>query len=185
MFSSVPLKVSAPRWHGSCPRLAQDREQHAAAELRVGIPAREFAANTTELIQMLEKGHYGVVLDDESWERLATWIDLNAPCHGRWRDILGLEKTNPDHARRRQLRRLYAEIDDDPEAMPELPPVDLPSVARHPNDDVATEPVDCPNWPFDSAAAKRRQAEAGDSMHRTVDLGGGVELELVLIPAGE
>ena len=34
------------------------------------------------LVQMLAKGHYGVKLDAESWDRLVTWIDLNAPAHG-------------------------------------------------------------------------------------------------------
>jgi formylglycine-generating enzyme required for sulfatase activity/cytochrome c553 len=146
---------------------------------------REFAANTTELVQMLEKGHHGVTLDDESWERLATWIDLNAPCHGTWRDILGSDKTNPDHARRQQLRKLYAEIDDDPEVMPELSTVDLPAIAAQPVSNSATQPVECPDWPFDATVARQRQAEAGNATHRTIDLGGGVQLEFVLIPAGE
>ena len=46
------------------------------------LPPLEFHADTTQLVQMLAKGHYGVTLDDESWDRLITWIDLNAPYHG-------------------------------------------------------------------------------------------------------
>ena len=30
------------------------------------------------------KGHHHVQLDTEAWDRLTTWIDLNAPCHGTW-----------------------------------------------------------------------------------------------------
>ena len=145
----------------------------------------EFNANTTELVHMLEKGHYGVTLDQEAWDRLVTWIDLNAPCHGTWREILGLERTSEDYARRRQLRSLYAEIDDDPEAIPELPSKGIRPVAPQPIAEIVTKPIDCPNWPCDAATAKRRQEAAGANTRRVVDLGGGVNLELVLIPAGE
>ena len=37
-----------------------------------------------ELVQMLRKGHHGVKLDAEAWDRLVTWIDLNCPFHGTW-----------------------------------------------------------------------------------------------------
>jgi formylglycine-generating enzyme required for sulfatase activity len=145
----------------------------------------EFDAETSELVQMLKKGHYGVELDDEAWDRLYTWIDLNAPCHGTWRETLGVAKTQRDHGRRIELRKLYAGIDDeDPEAIspratapvepirPELPPpaeVKVPQVA---------------GWPFGEAEAKRRQMAAGAKVRRTLDLGDGVQIDLVLIPAG-
>ncbi len=67
----------------------------------------EFNADTTELIQMLKKGHHGVQLDDESWRRLYAWIDLNAPCHGTWHETLGREKIADDHSRRVELRKRY------------------------------------------------------------------------------
>ena len=44
--------------------------------------------------------------------------------------------------------------------------------------------VTCPGWPFDAAEATRRQEVAG-SRTETIDLGEGVKLELVLVPAGE
>jgi formylglycine-generating enzyme required for sulfatase activity len=81
----------------------------------------EFAADTSELVQMLQKGHHGVRLDAESWDRLMTWIDLNAPCHGTWREVVGPAKMQRDHDRRRALKKLYAGIDEDPEVYPETP----------------------------------------------------------------
>ena len=45
-----------------------------------------------------------------------------------------------------------------------------------------------PKWPFDAAEARHRQSEASERLglpvEKTVDLGDGVVLELVLIPAG-
>lgn len=41
-----------------------------------------FGARGSKLIRMLKAGHYGVKLDKESWERLATWLDSNALFYG-------------------------------------------------------------------------------------------------------
>jgi len=43
------------------------------------LPARSWGSHTSPLIALLKKGHYDVKLDPESWDRLITWIDLNAP----------------------------------------------------------------------------------------------------------
>ena len=64
-----------------------------------------------------QKGHHGVKLDAEAWDRLVTWIDLNGPCHGTWGDVA----PDPDGAdrRRRELAQLYGGPKEDPEAVPE------------------------------------------------------------------
>jgi formylglycine-generating enzyme required for sulfatase activity len=152
------------------------------SDIRLLAPG-EFHADTTELIQMLRKGHYGVELDDEAWDRLVTWIDLNAPCHGTWRETVGLEKTQRDHLRRIALRKLYGGPDDDPEVAPE--PATTPVEPIQPKTILKTR-AEAPvvaGWPFDVAEAQRRQSAAG-SATRTVDLGNGVSMEMVLIPAG-
>ena len=78
----------------------------------------EYHADTSPLIQMLRKGHHGVRLDAESWDRLVTWIDLNAPCHGTWGEVYPI----PDgaHERRMALRRQFGGPREDPEVIPKL-----------------------------------------------------------------
>jgi formylglycine-generating enzyme required for sulfatase activity len=73
----------------------------------------EYHANTSELIQMLEKGHHGVELDAEAWNRLVTWIDLNGPCHGTWGDVFPIPEGA--HERRMALRKIYGGPANDPE----------------------------------------------------------------------
>jgi formylglycine-generating enzyme required for sulfatase activity len=149
----------------------------------------EFHADTTELVQMLTKGHYGVRMDAEAWDRLITWIDLNCPFHGTRHE----ELVDPDRQRhrRRELLKQYANVDDDPEVVPgpgsgiynSGKPLE-PIVPKPPATPVAPQ-IDCPGWPFDAAEAAERQQAAGAVARRTIDLGEGQNIDMVLIPAGE
>ena len=145
----------------------------------------EFHANTSELVQMLRKGHHGVRLDEAAWDRLTAWIDLNAPCHGTWRETVGQARTKRDHRRRMELFKLYGTgRDEDPESVvvPPRKPVEVVRPAAAPA--AKARPVECANWPFDAAEARRRQAASGASRD-TIDLGGGLAMKLVLVPAGQ
>ncbi|MBI2301335.1 MAG: SUMF1/EgtB/PvdO family nonheme iron enzyme [Armatimonadetes bacterium] len=139
----------------------------------------EFHAGTSELVQRLRKGHHGVQLDAEAWDRLYTWIDLNVPCHGTWHEHRDIPANFA--ARRRELRLLYANVADDPEAIPDTPPVESAPVKP-------TEPqldrraAQAEGWPFDAAEAQRRQAAVG--AHQVTVEAGGVSLALVRAPAG-
>jgi hypothetical protein len=51
------------------------------------LPPCEFDASTSQLVQLLKKGHRDVKLSAEEWDRLITWIDLNVPYYGDWQEV--------------------------------------------------------------------------------------------------
>ncbi len=81
----------------------------------------EFHADSTELGQILAKGHYGVKLDAESLDRLVTWIDLNAPYHGTWSEIVGPQPVKGVAERARAMRKQFTGMDEELEAIPATP----------------------------------------------------------------
>jgi formylglycine-generating enzyme required for sulfatase activity len=149
------------------------------------LAAAEYHASTSELVQLLERGHHGVRLDAEAWERLATWIDLNVPYHGTWQEAQGCDRVGKQGDQRRELLRRYTGIDVDPEAVPAQDAAPLQPMLPPPRVRNAAPPVRAEGWPFDAAEARRRQAASGPRTTRSLDLGNGVKLVLVLVPAGE
>jgi formylglycine-generating enzyme required for sulfatase activity len=146
----------------------------------------EFHADTTELVQMLRDGrHYNVRLDAESWKRLTTWIDLNAPCHGTWAAVgeQPAQRVAQVNERRMELASLYANIVTDYEQqdpLPEPAPFQPPSPRNTTADsNVASQGI--ADWPF---SAEQAAARVKDASPQLVDLGGGVHVELVPVPAG-
>jgi formylglycine-generating enzyme required for sulfatase activity len=146
------------------------------------LPPWEFHADTTRLVQMLRKGHHGVALDAEAWDRLVTWIDLNAPAHGSWTTICGTNRVAHQAERRRALRLKFTGLDEDPESFPPSPSLPVTPVPPSENLPSTISHFTCSAWPFDAAEARQRQ---GANATRTVALGDGLTLNLVKIPAGE
>ncbi len=160
----------------------------AESDLRMRTPM-EFHASTSPLILMLEKGHHGVELDEEAWERLYTWIDFNAPHGGRW---------DPPHWRgHNQVRRRI----DLAEAFGVAPVFNVEEEAERmlkeyiesdPPEPVIPDPVDLPEpdglkaekFPFSPQKAEEMQQEAGAETEKVIELAPGFELRLRLIPAG-
>jgi hypothetical protein len=155
----------------------------------------EFHADTSRLVQMLKRGHHNVVLAPEEWERLYTWIDLNAPYHGTWGEVYAI----PDSADRRrlELRTLYGGPKVDCEVLPPVAPTTTPAVVRADSAGARRKaPAPAPartnavraraplpaGSVFDATEARRRQAAAGEP-NRTLVLAEGVTLHLVRIPA--
>ena len=50
----------------------------------LGLAPTGFAVDTSELYQLLKKGHHHVDMPEEDWHRLVTWMDMNAPYLGEW-----------------------------------------------------------------------------------------------------
>lgn len=102
----------------------------------------DYHADQTDLVRLLMKGHHGVELDGEAWDRIITWIDMNAPAHGSWQDVVGAGRSEGFHARRSDLQQRYGGSAFDSEAPPladaptstKTPPVmpDDPTVAAGP-----------------------------------------------------
>ena len=136
----------------------------------------EFHASTSDLYQILKKGHHGVILTPEEWDRLITWIDLNVPYYGTWTER-GVRNNMID--KRRELEKTTSNLDFDPERVinPYKPGAVAfqkptgPTVAKAPAPQVA-------GWPFDGAAKQGKRETL------TLDLGGNQSITLVKIPAG-
>jgi formylglycine-generating enzyme required for sulfatase activity len=168
----------------------------------------DYHFSTTELGQLLRKGHHGVALDAEALERLAAWVDLNAPFYGTWGEIpqfaegyghLKCEQVAAANVRAMELRRQLVPMGPFPdyEKVPDSKPyAALPAVAppsMPPRHDVPTprnsksefSNLKSPGWPFDAAQATAlRNTVAGNDSRRSLDLGGGVALELIRVPGG-
>jgi len=143
----------------------------------------EFHANTTHLVQLLMKGHHGVKLDAEAWDRIVTWIDLNCPYHGTWGEHIA--QPGRQRERRRELLKRYANVIDDPEAIPAtVRPSPAPETPRQPEVPPKSH-LKAAGWPFDRTEAIRRQAAAGPDVHRRLELDPGLHLDLVRIPTGQ
>jgi len=167
-------------------------------EDQVSLPAAgEYHADTSELVQMLQAGHCGVRLSEQEWQRIVTWIDLNGPCHGEWASVA----QPPEQAdrKRRDIARRYAgsgagpgagarspalrvqasgsktvrrSADDTPGPSPEKPSESLPS-GPGPWGVRGLTPCDIAVKPF-----------ADGPRERKIDLGEGVTIRLVRVPAG-
>jgi formylglycine-generating enzyme required for sulfatase activity len=134
-----------------------------------------YHADTSELVQMLTKGHHNVQLDAEAWDRLYTWIDLNAPAHGSFSEMNPSDSATHFISRRAELYEEYAtalEIESEvvlnPYEKTELfiAPEDLPQPTAAP---------ELADWPF----------QATPSEMGVIDLGDGVQMEVVTVPPGE
>lgn len=149
----------------------------------------EFHASTSEGVQLLEKGHYGVNLDKESWQRIFTWIDLNVPFYGSWKDVYATRPSsikwlNRISARAKELRSQFASYDPDRNYAPSEPHPITPSETEGPRLSYPSG-ASVEGWPFDAETAKEMQRQSGDTERRVIDIDDGLSITMVRIPAGK
>ncbi len=151
------------------------------------LPPMDYHVSTSPLIQMLKKGHHGVTLDREGWDRLYAWIDLNAPFKGKWSP--GEFEGHKQKERRLELAKLFANNDVSPEDEYDRreqeikagqPPqyVKPPEVAAHSN-----APLSVAGFPMTPLQAKELQTKSGET-RKLVKMPDGSEIAFVRIPAG-
>lgn len=134
----------------------------------------EFAADTSELVQLLLKNHHGVQLQPNEWKSLFTWIDMNVPYLGEWEGTQNKEFLTRRYDLHNQLTTItkdYSIMDDSkykrtrPFVAPKAEPL-MPKIMPH----LSQQPA-----PIDPASLPRQELNLGD----------GVKMPLVKIPAGE
>lgn len=126
----------------------------------------EYHADTSLLIQILQAGHQGIKMDEESWSRLITWIDLNGPCHGTWNDVYNVSIPDQPNRRRWELSRLYGGPVVNPDVIPQTPKYD-------------ETPVKFDTPPRKNKAQSKPLSEPPALEHGTIDLGGGQSITMV------
>lgn len=139
-------------------------------------------ADQTELMQILQKGHHNVTLLPEEIEKLACWIDMNAPYHGRRSDLKNFAATE----RARALRDKYAPMFNVAEPNYEyLPPVPDGIVPVMPEEKVIEPGVkSIPGWPVSRAEIQNRQIGLGQ-YQISIPLEEDIFLDMVRVPAGD
>ncbi|MCL1919625.1 MAG: SUMF1/EgtB/PvdO family nonheme iron enzyme [Kiritimatiellaeota bacterium] len=131
----------------------------------------EFHADTSEMIQMLTKGHHNVKLSEDDWSRLQMWLDLDVPYFGTWTER-GAQKRWLE--RRREFERKYSNNHFDPEVIVN---------PYQPADFVAPQKAPPPPAPK-SPLPMKVDALSGEK-EMALDLGNGVKMALARVPSGQ
>ena len=149
------------------------------ADYHMPKPA-EYEADTSPLVQRLQKGHYNVQLTAEEWDRLYAWIDFNVPYPANWRES-HRPPTDEQVALRARYKQQFAGIEDrdeDPLPLPPIGPFEPP-----PPPASRPAPLELPGWPLAASEAESLPRQTGLAPLE-VDLGEGVSMKFVPIPAG-
>ncbi|MFR9649979.1 MAG: SUMF1/EgtB/PvdO family nonheme iron enzyme [Rikenellaceae bacterium] len=149
----------------------------------------EYHPNTSELVRVLKKGHHNVELTDKEWRTLYNWIDFNAPDKGYFN--AETPKKVPVKGQNQIERRIYlankyglgAGVDWQKELADYKAYLEaqgeITAVMPEPVKPVKVKEAKAKGWPFDGAELQ------GGREYKSVELGNGVTMRFVRIPAGE
>ncbi|MDR1880710.1 MAG: SUMF1/EgtB/PvdO family nonheme iron enzyme [Tannerellaceae bacterium] len=156
------------------------------SEMKMLAPT-DFHADQTELFQILNRGHHGVQLTEEETRKLALWVDVNVPFHGRRSDIFGYEMTKESRDLKAKYAPLFGVTLQDIEWLPEIPDVTPERPAPQPPVAIGdTSKID--GWPHGVPGGEGfedwSQIGLGE-YQKSIDLGDGVKLDLIKVPAGK
>ncbi len=152
------------------------------SEMPVLMPM-EHHADVSELVQMLQKGHHGVKLNDEEWDRIITWIDMNAPFYGLWQDAPRTQQSGPSLEKRKEYLMRFANVEWNLHVLPQKDDKPVEFVHPQPKEPTQTEAPILEGWPMSQEQSEALRA-SGPAIRRTLRFGGSEELEFVWIPAG-
>ncbi len=141
----------------------------------------EFNVDTSELMQLIRKGHKGVKLDEQSMKILITWIDFNVPCFGSWYDIRKDIPHNGDKMRMKYLAKYANRHDDQNKITYDGGVQEFVAPAAPKKHKI--EMLKADGFPFDSKQAEKMQtsSELPKELEADVD---GEKIRFVLVPAG-
>ncbi len=133
----------------------------------------EFHTSTSPLFQLLEKGHYGVKVDDASMRQLAAWVDLNVPYHATWTEVSDSEQTRESAERTMEYKKRFSGINDNIEWMPPL--VSRPKFVEPAKVKEKPAPLTLKGWPLNNQKLLGQRSISFE----------GQTLNFVKIPAGK
>ena len=151
----------------------------------------EYHASNSELIQMINKGHHNVALEQYDYQKLCQWIDFNAPYFGTF-EISGKYKaTFPQYQRRQQLMQKYANVSVDwkrelsaySKSLKDKGVIETIKPKIEKAEEINWAKVN--KWTFDATKAKEIQKNSTDQLVKEIEIAPGITMRLVWIPKGK
>lgn len=145
-------------------------------------------ADQTELFQIINNGHYDVELTPDEVATLAVWVDFNAQFHGRRKDIPSYSQASEAYRLRAKYAPMFGVKLVDLEVVKE-PKTGIEPFNPQRKEVALGDTTSIKGWPHYKAENINNydawvQLSLG-SYQKNVDMGNGVKLALIKVPAGE